>query len=173
MTQNVRHRNILLTWPPCPVSGHSGAADGGDGGASDAPSTGESSGLDGSVDGGGELHCAGTPSYTSCPLYATSCPPGCYLSFGGSCQGSPHPCSDNTTAASCAAQAGCTWSDATPVCTGAPTAYCSFSLPYDTCLANGCQYRTTDPSCFGTPTPCNQLSVSACTSQSGCALSAH
>ena len=131
------------------------------------------SGADGAVDGGAEPHCAGTPSWTSCPTnYTASCPPGCYSTFSGYCEGSPHACSDNTTATSCAAQGGCTWSDATPACTGTPVvAYCSSSLSYSSCLADGCRYQTTDPGCYGTPTPCSQLSVSACTSQSGCTVS--
>jgi hypothetical protein len=151
------------------ASGHSGTADGGDGDSPAATSTDGGSDVDGAVDGGAELHCVGTPS--PCPTIATSCPPGCRLTFGGYCmENTQHACSYNTTATSCAAQLGCMWGDATPACTGTP-ANC-YGVSYDECLAAGCQYHTTDPGCYGTPTPCSQLSVSVCTGHAGCSLSA-
>lgn len=152
------------------ASGHSGAADGGDGDSPAATNTDGGSGADGAVDGGGEPHCVGTPS--PCPPIAPFyCPPGCTLNIGGMCvEGTPHACSYNTTATSCAAQVGCSWSDATPACTGTP-AKCGYGFTLDECQAAGCQYNGTDPTCRGTPTPCSQLSVSACTSQPGCTVS--
>jgi hypothetical protein len=152
------------------VSGHSGAADGGDRDSPAAIGIDGGSGADGAVDGGAEPHCVGTPS--RCPQYSSgSCPPGCYYHAGNYCEGTPHSCSSNTTATACVAQAGCTWSDATPACTGKSAATCSIDTDRDRCLAAGCQYTAMDPTCSGAPTPCSQLSAANCYSQPGCTVS--
>jgi hypothetical protein len=37
--------------------------------------------------------------------------------------------------------------------------------------AGGCSWGQYSPSCWGTPTPCSQLSVATCASQTGCTVS--
>jgi len=150
------------------------------------------------VDGGTGV-CEGTPFSSTCDYcgtnYGCACP-GC-SNTTGSCSGSIfNSCSQWSDPVSCTAELGCTWGDASLICTGTPlpctsyasqTACTAQSCTWSTCTGNpttcslltssttcsqqpGCSFVTGSGPCDGTPTPCDQLTPSMCSLQQGCVL---
>jgi hypothetical protein len=117
----------------------------------------------------GGLSCSGTA--LSCANYfdqATCTAAGCTWPDGGTfCSGVPTQCTSLTTQTTCQAQSGCTWSTS---CTGTPTS-CSLLTTLTTCDSQpGCSFYSTTGACTGALTPCDQLTPSQCSLQTGCTL---
>jgi hypothetical protein len=119
-------------------------------------------------------HCSGTPSYSACPTSVTSASSctniqGCRAGdVTGTCTGTADACSYNASSTTCAAQPGCTWSDAGG-CYG--TSYtCSNHTSSTSCEAQtGCTWTVSTPArCSGTALSCSTTSESTCTNRSGC-----
>jgi hypothetical protein len=134
--------------------------------------------LDGSIEGGSQQRCVGSPSRISCQSDSAHCStiPGCRFDWPdtGNCLSSRGSCaSKSTSAAACGETIGCDWiSPAT--CSGEPSLCNKHSLGAD-CLAQpGCTW-TPPPdggTCFADPDPCRDNdSEPACSAQMGCTWS--
>ena len=143
--------------------------------------------------------CEGSPNAFDCTTCGQSYNCNCLGCVPGpsSCSGSLfYSCSQWSDPVSCAAELGCSWSDAGLSCTGTPSA-CTFYTSQSTCQAQGCtwsascsgtvtpcsgitnpsscqqqgcSYITGSSSCVGSLTPCSQLTPTTCSTQEGCVL---